>query len=479
MADNPQEQLEKKILLTLETSLKGMRESIDAMNKMEKLSKSSEAQLKKLGKGFDSTSKSLLAISKSSKKFTSSITASRKAMKSTFESARAFGKLTRNSFRTAGIATAGLAGMIKHLGDTMLEFRLTSFGANSALDSLRQSYTGLSKDAGTAMVSVQDLALTLTKFQSQGIAETAIAARGEFKKGFEGILGDMTEIMGKGAASDTVQQFYKSFGNNITVLRDAMQSSLTPLVLRLDTAQGEKDTGKAVVLINQIIDSLRNLRVRTGDQGLALQRVIATYQTQLETISGGGDALTRSTIAWRRQMAALGTTIENFGTQFIGLFGDEIGKVIDFVVEKINKGLGGNIKSVEQAAEAMHKRFMAWGGVDRILKFLEKAFDGISKALSFAITQVKEFVTWFQEANIVVKGLTVAAAGMIISPNFRTGVIQGTMALWQMHSIMRMNQASAAMMGKEVYYVPEWCSPAYIHPSWNVTAIKKGDVAKL
>ncbi len=171
MAD-PIDQLEAKVQLIIDAQMVGMAAMLNALQSVQSASTKAGVSTAKVSAAFAGVSKSLGPANKFLAQYNKSATKTAKIQRQLHATFKGFGNAIRSSFGLAGGVLASFAGMIKHVGGTLFQFEVASMGATSALKSLEDAYTGVSRTAGTAAVSMQDVAKELTAFQSQGVAQS-------------------------------------------------------------------------------------------------------------------------------------------------------------------------------------------------------------------------------------------------------------------------------------------------------------------
>ena len=81
MANNPQEQFEKQVLLTIEASMKGIKEALSALSAMSKHAGMTERSMKSMGRAEKDVERATKDVTASFNKYTKKLTTAKKAQK--------------------------------------------------------------------------------------------------------------------------------------------------------------------------------------------------------------------------------------------------------------------------------------------------------------------------------------------------------------------------------------------------------------
>lgn len=454
MADQPQQTLEQKLNLSIQTALIGIRSTLDQLAKLGNLSATTQKQFLKLQSTFNSVSKSfnivdvgskkniismdklgkitlvsqkifnklqsdfqhisksLESVGQGTKKLSVSMQSGQKSVKAFYEAGRAFGSVFRKSFELVGIGGVAVAGIIKHIGDTMLEFQQSSINAVSSLEDLQNAYFDINRGSGQATTSVQDFTSVLIDFQKRGLGEAAIAGGKEFQKGLLGIQSALTSILGKGEAAKTISSFADSFGDQFTALTDSISGELGGLVLRLNTAQLSNSKNEIIKITEEITEKLDSFypRVKNPEALLNIRNVFVEIGKEAKNIS---DPLIAATVSWRRAKAIIGTTLENLQVNFIKVFGTDISRALDSFSNHLNSIFGKGLEDGLELITSIKIQFDAWGreggansGVERVIQSINSSLIGVKNTLS----DISKFITPL--ANLISSVFGFAAKGI-------------------------------------------------------------------
>lgn len=453
MANNPAEQFEKKILVALESTMSGVQDTLRALEAMKKRLGEVASSTKYVNKAYKSVSKTLDSSRKSLRDYNRSLKITKRFQRGLYESMRGIGSVARTTFGAATAAATAFLIETKRIGDTMLQFQTSSLQAATAVNRLRASYKALGAEAGTAVLSLQDIASQLTEFQRQGIAEMAVGAQESFIQGFAGFSSALARTFGKGGARDLMSDLTQSMGVEFKKFRISMGGELKELTTEFEAARkagaGSLTDPRSAQILGDLVTGMEKLRLYTGDQAAVMQRVIASFQTMKNVFEGGGEPLTRAVISLNEAWATFGTTIETLSTEFVAAFGPHLAKLIDTIGERINKAIGKGAKSAAEYVADLSKRFEDWGGVPELVKRIENKLAAMYRTLKPVIDYLASVARRFIEADAKTKIFAASVAAIAFAPGLAIGLtelVRGFkgLATWAAQAAT----ASAAIGGK-------------------------------
>lgn len=418
--------IEKNILINLEASLGGAEASIDILSKLGGISDKSKKHLERLEQQFSRTSRSIGKITKSTGNYNRTLAGTSRAAKLAQKSTESFGKIVKKSLVGASAATVGFGLAFKHIGDTLLKFQTTSINTSNAIETLSSSYGSLAKDGRLALVSMQDLAAELIKFQTKGIVQSAIASQKEVQKSFLGMLEALSAVQGKGPGAALMEQFTDAFGaNQFKILNATLSGQMNKISTTLSKAVSTRNIDQIKKSVKELVPLIESTKDFANDQGLAATHLIST----LRTLAGDGSLRETfaATMAVNESMVKLGTAAENAVTILTKTFGQDVANIINGTADVISKGMAKALVFTQTLLADLKTKFQDLGGVGYVVAQISSAFTWLSETIQSVISFTKSAIDWFSKLATTTK-LVVAA--FAISPvGFITGISSALRAM--------------------------------------------------
>ena len=440
-SENPTGAFEKKVLIALESTMSGVQDTLRALESMKKHLGHTEASTKSVDKATAALSKTYSKASKDVAKLGGKFKSLKKIQKGMFEIMRSIGKVTRTALGTATVAAGAFIAETKRIGDTMLQFQVSSLNAAKSLETLGDAYGSLKSQSSSAILSMQDVAAELTKFQRQGIAQMSATMKKGFVSGWADIQGVITAVVGKTNASEIMNEWIGSLGDEFKHLRKTIAQDLGPVAKSIREAV---DPDVKAQHIDVAIKQLNDLRVRTGDLGGVTQQLIGHMDTLKGVALEYASPLITGTVAINNAMTKIGTTLENVSTRLVAIFGPEIQTVVRGLGDWIEKNVTKAIDKLISKAKELYVRFQAWGGTEKLLQSLTRALDFVWQTLSKIVSVGASFIGWISDANSATKMLAGSVAAIVLAP----GLLIGVAALAKGLGMVAMQGAAAAAAAK-------------------------------
>ena len=443
MADNPTEQFNKEIVITLKSTMLGMKAALSGLEDMKKVLTRVEKSSQKTDKATVSMGKAYAKAAKDLEKTKHQFKSLKMVQKGAYETARSLGKAVVISMGAATTAMGAFVVESMRIGDALLRFETTSLNASKALNMLGVSYGNLSNQANSAILSIQDVASALADFQSKGIGYMAIAADKVFQAGFGATQGVASLLVGKKQGDADMKAFVESMSQNVGLLEKNIRGKLGKLAQQIQTATDPKVKATA---INQMIMAFNDLRVAANDGGIAAHNMAQRMAALRDATLGVGNNSTMAIVAIRGVVVKMGTTLENLSARMVEIFGPHLATLMNEFSSVLDGPVGGAIKYVTTMAEKLSEQFSKWGGVQRIIKDLgnainrvkanfqawggvEKLIQSMGKALEHVynwIVYLGEKAIWFGskllESNTAAVILAGTIATMVLAPGLITSV---------------------------------------------------------
>ncbi len=421
MADeSPTGAFEKKVVIALESTMSGVQDALRALESMQKHLDRVGASTKETDKAIAGLSRATSKASKDVAKLSSNFKSLKKVQKGMFETMRSIGSVTRTALGTATVAAGAFIAETKRIGDTMLQFQVSSLNAATSLKTLGDAYGSLKSQSNSALLSMQDMAASLTKFQKQGIAHMAATMQKGVISGWEGIMGSLAAVVGKTNADELMHEWVGSLGDEFEFLRKTIARDLGPIAKKI---QETADPDIKARYIDQAISSLETLRKRTGDLGGITQQVIGHFSTLKDVALGIASPLITGTVAINNAMIKIGTTLENVSTRLVATFGPEIETVVKGLGDWLDKNVTRVIDKLIDKAKELHTRFEAWGGTKQLLESLTRALDYVWRTISKITVAGLSFIEWITNANAATQVLAAGLASLVLAPGLLPGVV--------------------------------------------------------
>ncbi len=414
MADgNPTAAFERKVIIALESTMSGVQDTIRALESMRKHLGHTETSTKSVDKATAALSRTYSKASKDVAKLGGKFKSLKKIQKGMYETMRSVGNVTRVSLGTATVAAGAFIAETKRIGDTMLDFQVSSLNAAKSLGVLENAYGSLRAQSNNAVLSMQDVASEITKFQKQGIAQMSATMGKGFIEGWANIQGAITSVVGKSKASETMNEWVGSLGDEFGFLRKTIAKELGPIAKQIQNAT---TTEFKVESINRAIKKLHEMYTRTGDLGGVTQQLIGHFKTMKQVAEGSASPLIAGTVAINNAMTKIGTTIENVSTRLVEAFGPEIKTIVFGLGNWLENNVTRVIDNLITKAKELHARFEAWGGTTKLIESLTRALDAAWAVISKITVAGLNFIEWITNANAATQVLAAGIASLVLAP---------------------------------------------------------------